>query len=154
MFSNKFRLLKALKHKDKSTHYTCTTDSRGTGGIIDTTSEVSELESPRHNQSGVENRENLFEENYNRECSVIQCKTQKKRVEFSKIVRVCLMPCRKEVEEFSYRLWWNAKELDEFKIAALIELNITIQVQRCTVKQAMVMLYQCEEYRERSSISQ
>jgi hypothetical protein len=66
----------------------------------------------------------------------------RKKVNFSMIVRVCLIPCRKEIESIKHLLWWNSHEIDAFKKDAIFELKEFMDCHGCTLKQGMFILYQ------------
>ena len=71
-----------------------------------------------------------------------------RKVSFSKIVRVCLIPCRHEFEYIKHHLWWSAQEIDIFKNDSYRELKYTIESQGVSLKQALAILYQCSNSTE------
>ena len=65
----------------------------------------------------------------------------KKSVDFSKIVRVCLIPCRSEFEPVKSCLWWTSVEINCFKGEAFQQLKKVIATHRCTLKEGLAILY-------------
>jgi hypothetical protein len=72
------------------------------------------------------------------------CKKRTKRITFDSIVRVMLIPCGKEIDiEMKTLLWWNNKELKDFCISAMDELEtFLLYNSHLTRKQAIKYLYQ------------
>ena len=74
-----------------------------------------------------------------------ECITQsapRKSVRFSNVVRVCLIPCRKELMVLRYYIWWSRIETESFKLDAFMEIKHFIEHNQCDVKAAMFVLYQ------------
>ena len=60
-----------------------------------------------------------------------------KKVSFSRNVRVCLIPCRKEYESIRCNIWWDAEDFGNFKVNAFIELMEIIETRDCSLKEAI-----------------
>ena len=69
----------------------------------------------------------------------------KKSVDFSKVVRVCLIPCRSEFEPVKSYLWWTSIEINCFKGEAFQELKKVIANHHCTLKEGLAILYNNSE---------
>jgi len=72
------------------------------------------------------------------------CKNRIKKLTFNSIVRVMLIPCGREIDiEMKNLLWWNNKELKDFCISAMDEVETYLLYNsHITRKQAMKYLYQ------------
>ena len=68
--------------------------------------------------------------------------TPRKNVTFSNTVRVCLIPCRKELDVIKHHLWWSPYDIDFFKLEAYDEMKHYIESNKCSVKDALTKLYQ------------
>ena len=81
---------------------------------------------------------------------MIFCKKRIKKITFYSIVRVILIPCNKEMDiEMKTLLWWNNKELKDFCISAMDEIEtFLLYNSHLNRKQAIKYLYQ-PEYNER-----
>ena len=71
--------------------------------------------------------------------------TPRKSVQFSKVVRVCLIPCRTELNVLRNSILWSAEEINSFKLNAYLEITQFIEQNQCTLKAAMSVLYQSVE---------
>ena len=78
------------------------------------------------------------------------CKKRIKKITFYSIVRVMLIPSNKEMDiEMKTLLWWNNKELKDFCISAMDELEAFLLCNsHVNRKQAIKYMYQ-PEYNER-----
>ena len=74
------------------------------------------------------------------------CKKPIKKLTFNSIVRVMLIPCRKEMDsELKTLLWWNTKELNMFGISAISEIDtFLLYNSHLNRKEAIKYLYQPE----------
>lgn len=72
------------------------------------------------------------------------CKKRTKKITFNCIVHVMLIPCNKDMDvEMKTLLWWNNKELKDFCISAMDELEtFLLYNSHLNRKQAMKYLYQ------------
>lgn len=68
--------------------------------------------------------------------------TPRKNVRFSNTVRVCLIPCRRELEVIKNRLWWSPYDVEFFKMDAYEEMKHYIELHKCSVKDGLTNLYQ------------
>ena len=66
----------------------------------------------------------------------------KKCVRFLNAVRVRLIPCRKELKTLRDSIWWSEVETGSFKLDAYMEIKQFIELNRCTLKAAMFVMYQ------------
>lgn len=75
---------------------------------------------------------------------MIFCKKRIKKITFNCIVHVMLIPCNKDMDvEMKTLLWWNNKELKDFCISAMDELEtFLLYNSHLNRKQAMKYLYQ------------
>ena len=72
--------------------------------------------------------------------------TPRKRVRFSKTVRVVLITCRSELCMMSrYSIWWSAADFDSFKAHAFEEIKQFITFHGCSIKDGLFHLYQPSE---------
>jgi hypothetical protein len=65
-----------------------------------------------------------------------------KCVRFSTLVKVCLIPTRSELLNLSSSLYWTCNDCDQFKQEAFKEIKEFADSHECTVKQAIVLMYQ------------
>ena len=74
------------------------------------------------------------------------CKKPIKKLTFNSIVRVMLIPCRKEMDiEMKTLLWWNTKELTLFGISAISDIDtFLLYNSHLNRKEAIKYLYQPE----------
>ncbi|KAJ1407450.1 hypothetical protein B484DRAFT_204241 [Ochromonadaceae sp. CCMP2298] len=73
---------------------------------------------------------------------VIANEEGKRRVTFSPVIRVCLVPCRADFQEHFEVLFWDRDSYSVFKQEALQELRSYWYAHRSTVKEAIDALYQ------------
>ena len=66
----------------------------------------------------------------------------RKSVRFLNAVRVCLIPCRKDLTTLRDYIWWSTVDMNLFKLDAFMEIKQFIECNRCTVKGAMIVMYQ------------
>ena len=64
-----------------------------------------------------------------------------KNVDFLKVVRVCLIPCREEFEPIKHTIWWDTDDYETFKSDAFFELFATMKTHKCTLKEGISILY-------------
>ena len=78
------------------------------------------------------------------------CKKRIKKITFYSIVRVMLIPSNKDMDvEMKTLLWWNNKELKDFCISAISEIDtFLLYNSHLNRKQAIKYMYQ-PEYNER-----
>ena len=67
---------------------------------------------------------------------------QVKNVSFCNIVRVCLIPTRAEFMPMFNDLWWSVNDIDYFKNDAYLEMKSFLEINRCSLKEGMIALYQ------------
>ena len=72
-------------------------------------------------------------------------KNIRKKVQFCKMVKVILIPTRREFAVVAADLWWNFDECESFKKEAYHEMKAFVEKYRCTVKDGIFALYQPHE---------
>lgn len=65
-----------------------------------------------------------------------------RRVKFSSVIRVCLVPCRSDFQSDFHTLFWMREDYQTFKEDAVRELRAHWLTNRTTVKEAIIDLYQ------------
>ena len=65
-----------------------------------------------------------------------------KIVDFSKTVRVCLIPRREEFESIKHNIWWETQDYEAFKVDSFYELFAIMNTYGCTRKEGMSLLYE------------
>jgi len=65
-----------------------------------------------------------------------------KKVKFSSVIRVCLVPCRSDFLNDFHDLFWMREDYQSFKEDAVRELRAHWLTNRTTVKEAIIDLYQ------------
>ena len=83
-----------------------------------------------------------LDSNVNSVSEIIVQSTPRKSVSFSNLVRVCLVPCRKELMVLRDYIWWSTVDMDLFKLDAFMEIKQFIECNRCNLKTAMIVMYQ------------
>lgn len=72
--------------------------------------------------------------------------TPRKKVRFSKTVRVVCIPCRSDFCTMSrYSTWWSVADIDSFKEHAFEEMRQFITFHGCSIKDGLSRLYQPTE---------
>ena len=71
-----------------------------------------------------------------------QAKSQSRKVHFSTVVRVCLIPTRSEFSPIKHEVWWSKDELAAINSEAFFEVVQCLNTYSCTIKEAMLILYQ------------
>ena len=65
-----------------------------------------------------------------------------KRVRFSNIVKTCLIPTRSELQSLAPHLYWSCADCETSKAEAVEELTVWAKKHNCSLKEAIVALYQ------------
>lgn len=68
--------------------------------------------------------------------------SERKKVRFSSVIRVCLVPCRSDFISDFHDLFWMREDYQSFKEDAVRELRAHWLTNRTTVKEAIIDLYQ------------
>lgn len=66
----------------------------------------------------------------------------KKGVRFSNYVKVCVVPTREELLPFSSEIFWKTEDCEAFKLDAFREIKSCTEQYSCSVKEAVIILYQ------------
>lgn len=65
-----------------------------------------------------------------------------KTVNFNEVVKIALIPPRKDYLDFASDLWWTGLEISSFHSSASTELHVFTQEHSVSLKQGMSLLYQ------------
>jgi hypothetical protein len=68
----------------------------------------------------------------------------RKRVRFSNIITIVLIPTKNELKKFHQDMWFSSQELKQFKVEAQIELINYVLKTGFTEEESLNILYQCE----------
>ena len=74
------------------------------------------------------------------ETNVVNIPTRK--VKFSRMIRVCLIPCKREFDEIKHLTWYNSNEIRNIRTEATLEMKEFREIHKCTLKYGVCMLYQ------------